>query len=84
MPARRVVEHLDVVEYIGSSVIQCRVDLPLHSLPLEQLEEALGDGVVVAISATTHAADHLVILQDSLPLAAGELAALIGVQHQAR
>ena len=83
MPAHRVVEQLDVVEHIRPRLVPGRVDLALHSLPLEQLEEALGHGVVVAVSATTHAADHLVILQESLPLAAGELAALIGVQHQA-
>ena len=42
-----VVEHLDVVEDVGSRVIAGRIDLAADAFALEQLEEALGHGVVV-------------------------------------
>ena len=61
MAALRVVEHLDVVEDIGSRVIAGRIDLAADAFALEQLEEALGHGVVVAVAATAHAADQLVV-----------------------
>ena len=82
MPAHQAEEQLDGVEGIGTCVIPGRVDLAIHSLPLEQLEETLGHGVVVTVFATTLAAGNLVIVQESLPLVAGELAAVIGGRRQ--
>ena len=79
----RVVEQLDVIEDIRPAFIVRGVDPTLDALPLEQLEEALGDGVVVAIAATAHAADDAVSREEGLPLMAGELAALIGMKDQA-
>ena len=54
-----VIEHLDVAEDVGPGCISCRVYLPTNAFPLEQLEEALGHGVVVAVAATTHAGDEV-------------------------
>src|SRR5690606_1236874 len=83
MPALWVVEHFDVVEHIAPGGRARQVDPPLDSLAFEQLEEALGHRVVVAIAAATHAANDAVRLQERLPFAARELAALVRMQHQA-
>ena len=56
-----VVEHLDVVEDIGLGGIARRIDLAADAFALEQLEEALGHGVVVAVAASAHAGDQLVV-----------------------
>lgn len=83
MPAFGFVKHLDVVEHVTTRRIPGQVDLSPDLLSLEQLEEALGHGVVVAIAAPAHAADDPMSLQERLPLCAGELTALVRVQHQA-
>lgn len=54
-----VVEHLDVVEDIGSGVIEGLVDLAADAFALEQLEETLGHAVVVAVTSAAHAADQV-------------------------
>ena len=72
-----VVEHLDVVEDIGSGFITAWVDLTTDTFTFEQLEEALSHGVVVAVAATAHAGYEVVIMQEVLPVVAGELTALI-------
>lgn len=76
-----VVEHFDVVEDVGAGVVAGRVDLSTDSLALEQLEEALGHGVVVAVAAPAHAADQVVVAQEGLPLMASELTALVRVHR---
>ena len=76
-----VVEHLDVVEDIGLRIGSRGVGLAAHALALEQLEEALGHRVVVAVATSAHAADQVVLAQEGLPLVAGELSALIGMNH---
>lgn len=49
------VEHFDVVEDIGLGGIARRINLATDAFALEQLKEALGHGVIVAIAAPTHA-----------------------------
>ena len=56
-----VVEHLDVVEDVGLGGIARWIDLAADAFALEQLEEALGHGVVVAIATSAHAGDQLVV-----------------------
>lgn len=68
MSAFRVIEHLDVIENITSGFVTRCVDLSSDSLPLQKLEKALGYGVVMAISSPTHAANHVVGLQEALPI----------------
>ena len=68
-----VVEHLDVIEHISFGIIACPVDLATYSLALEQLEETLGYGVVVAVTPAAHARDQVVLAQEVLPVVAGEL-----------
>lgn len=55
MAAFRVVEHLDVIEDIPLGLFAISVDPPSNSFPLEKLEEALSDRVVVAVAASAHA-----------------------------
>ena len=73
-----VVEHLDVIEDISLGGIARRIDLATDALlSLEQLEEALGLGVVVTIAASAHAGDQVVVAQEVLPVMSSELTALI-------
>lgn len=51
----RIVEHLDVVEDVLPGLIACRIYLTANSLPFQQLEKALGDCIVVAVTAPAHA-----------------------------
>jgi hypothetical protein len=60
MTTLRVVKHLDVIEYITTSVLSCGVNFPLDPFPFQQLEEALSYGIVVAVSSTAHAGDQVV------------------------
>ena len=51
MPARGVVEGLDVVEGLTDQLAPGRPGAPADELLLKRGEEALGDGVVVAVAA---------------------------------
>jgi hypothetical protein len=75
--AFRVIEHLDVIENITSGFVTRCVDLSSDSLPLQKLEKALGYGIVVAVSPSAHAANHIVGLKEALPIGATELTALV-------
>ena len=75
--AFRVVKHLDVIEHIGPGILPCAVDLPLDSLPLQQLKEALSHGIVVTVAASTHAGNQVVSFQKTAPVCAAVLTALV-------
>ncbi len=77
MTVLRVVEHLDVIEDIPACRFPVAIGLSPDALPLEQLEEALGDSVVVTVPAPAHAGHQAVGLQEGLPVVAAELAALV-------
>ena len=77
VPALGVVKHLDVVEDIAAGQVSGLIDLAPDPLALEQLEEALGHRVVVAIAPPAHAALAVIGLQEVLPVMAAELAALV-------
>jgi Protein of unknown function (DUF2699). len=77
-----VVEHLDVVEDVGLGLVPGGVDPAPDALALEELEEAFGDRVVMAVAAAAHAADQAVGCQEILPIVAGVLRSLIGVNEQ--
>ena len=49
--ALRGIEQLDVLEHVLPSGLAGRVRPSSDALPLQELEEALGDGVVVAVPA---------------------------------
>ena len=82
MAAYRVVEHLDVVEDIRGRCCSGWVDPSLDAFLLEGAEEALGHRVVMAVSPPAHTRLHAVGLEERLPVAARELASLIGVNEQ--
>ena len=85
MTALRVVEHLDVIEDIPACRFPVAIGLSPDALPLEQLEEALDDSVVVTVPAPAHAGHQVVCLQEGLPVVAAELAALVRMyQHLLR
>ena len=71
--ALRVIEHLGVVEDIGSGVIAAREDLATNALAHEQLKKTLSHVVIVTVASTTHAGHAVVITQEVLPVVAGEL-----------
>jgi hypothetical protein len=51
MAALRVVEHFDVIEHVRACLSARVVDLAANALALEQLEETLGHGAIVAVGA---------------------------------
>ena len=63
MAAFCVVEHLDVIEHIATSILPCGVDFSLNPFPLQKLEKALGYGVVMTVTSTAHAGNQIVSLQ---------------------
>ncbi len=69
-----VVEHLDVIEVIGTGISSCWVNLAANPLALEQLEEAFGHRVVKAIATPAHTGDQVVVPQETLPVLARKLA----------
>lgn len=50
-----VIEHLNVLEHVLAGGVAARIDPAPNSLPLEQLEEALGHRIVVTVAASAHA-----------------------------
>lgn len=62
MKASGAVEHLDVEEDIAAGQIPSWIDLAPESLALEQLEEALGHSVVMAVATAAHAGHQVVTL----------------------
>ena len=81
MSADGVVEHLDVAKDCAACFLPCRIGLFADAFTLEQLEEALRHGVVVAIAPSAHAGLQVVARQEALPFMAGELTALIGMHN---
>ena len=73
MPARRVVEALDVVEHIGTGLPSCAVHLPGRALGLEGAEEALHGRVVPDLTGPAHAASDALFIQQLLEVLAGVL-----------
>src|SRR5690606_15315978 len=77
----RVVEHLDVLEHVLAGGVAARIDSASNALALEQLEEALGHRVVVAVPTPAHARHQTVSLQEGLPVVTAVLAALVRVDN---
>lgn len=75
------VEHLDTVEQVLPCRVACGVCVAADAFPFQQLEQALGDCVIMAIPSSAHAGIQIVLAEKQLPLAAGKLRALIGMDH---
>ena len=50
MLADRVVEHLDIIEHVLPGFFARFIGASPDALTLEEIEESLGDGVIVAVS----------------------------------
>ena len=72
MFAFRIVEHLDVVEYILSGVGSCLAGSASYPLSLEQVEEVLGNGIVVTVPTSAQRVFQIMLLQERCPVNAGE------------
>jgi len=76
-----VIEHLDIIKNTCPGRVPAAVNLSLYSLPLQQLEEALSNSIVVAVTAPTHTPLQVMRLQKRVSVVAGVLAALVGVNN---
>lgn len=65
MPARRIVKLLDVIEDILPCLFPSAVGLASDPFAFQELEEALGHGVIVAVPAPGHALLQIVLVQGS-------------------
>ena len=72
-----VVEHLDAIEHILPCLGAGFVGSAPYPLPLEQVEEAFGDSVIVAVSASAHRMFEVVRSDESCPVHDGKLGALV-------
>ena len=63
MAAFYVVEHLDVIEHITTSIFPRDVDFSLDPFPFQKLEKTLGHGVIMTIASATHAGNQIVCTQ---------------------
>ncbi len=80
--ARRIVEALDIVEYICLGVIARAVGFTPDPLGLQRGEEALHRRVVPDVARPAHRACHAVVGHQPLELLARILAALVRVVQQ--
>lgn len=82
VPAGPIVEHLDVIEDIGTSQITCFVHPFLDAFFLQATKEGLRNGIVPAIAPATHAGIEVVLATEALPVVAAILGTLVGMdQH---
>lgn len=75
-----IVEHLDAAEGVRLFLLASDVYLAPDALAFEELEEALGDRVVVTVAAPAHAAHGSRCFQAILPVVPSELHSFIGVR----
>ncbi len=76
-----VVEHFNVFEHVLPCIVASWVCAATYPFPFQQLEEAFCDRVVMTVPTAAHAGLQVVPGQEQLPLAAGELRSLIGMDH---
>jgi hypothetical protein len=76
-----VIEHLDVVEHVLPCCFPGQVGAAADAFPLQEMEEAFGHRIVMAVPGAARARLQIVLAQEHLPLAAGELRPLVGVDH---
>ena len=82
MLAFRFVEFLGLVEHILSGFGPGLVGSAPYLFSLEQVEEALGKGVVVAIPASAYCVFQIVMFQEGRPVHAAEQGALIRMDRR--
>ncbi len=65
VPAGTIVEHLDVVEDVGTGQVTCFIDTFLDALFLQAAEEGLSYSIIPAVAASTHTRFQVVGLQEA-------------------
>jgi hypothetical protein len=61
MAAFSIVEHLDVLKQVGPGFLARPIANTVHAFSLENAEEALDGGIVIAVTGTAHAACDAVL-----------------------
>jgi hypothetical protein len=83
MASHAIVEHLDVVEYFTYCLSACTKQCLVNELDFQGGEEALGHGVISAITLATHAARDATGFEQLSVIVGRILTATVGVMHQA-
>ena len=66
-----IVEHLDVIEHIGSRVFSGFECSPPNAFSFQQVEKALDHSIIMTVSATAHAVFQIVVAQKRHQINAG-------------
>ena len=74
MLADRVVEHLDVIEHVLPGFFARFLGASPDALTLEEIEEALGDGVIVAVYPPAHGVFQIMSPGEGRPFDTGNWA----------
>ena len=82
MPSSRIVEPFDVIKDISSCLITRPISMSTGSIIFHSREEALHDGIVVALALTAHAALDTVIRKQLLELLTSVLATLVAMMQE--
>ncbi len=83
VPAGVIVKHFDVIEDIGPGHITGLVAPFLNALLFQAAEEGFGNGVVLTVTAPTHAGLQIIVFAKTQPVVAAVLCLLVGM-HQHR
>lgn len=82
MAAFSIVEHLNVLEQIGTCFVSGAVAYAVHAFAFENAKEAFYDGVIIAIPGGTHAACDTMPGKLFSEIVTGVLGAAIGVMNE--
>lgn len=74
-----VVEHLDVIKHITVRLLAIETGLATNPFPIQQFEEALGNSLVVTVSAPAHAGRQSMGFQEGLPAMTTVPTTLVGI-----
>ena len=73
----RTLEHFGVFYHVLPCSFAGLIGAAPDAFSLQELEEAFGDRIVVAVPAAAHAGVQIVLAEEQLPLVAGELRSLV-------
>lgn len=80
MPSFRLIEHLDLVEYFGFSILSDYKYLFPDTFTLQGFKEAFHNVIIITASPSTHAGNEKNIAPSPLPSVSSQLS-LYGVIH---
>ena len=72
-----IVEEFYIIKHVLASLLAGRVRLSPDALPLQELEKAFRNGVVITVSPAAHAGFQIIGLQKFLPPIACKLTTLV-------